>query len=192
VDADAQLLPLNDRPALVAGLGNHGELAAGQPFPPGLDEVEVGVGSDHAHRPAGDIGQAPLRLVARVGTELGEAGREHDREAHALLDAVFQHGQRVADEHDGQVDLVGDVQHAAVRGRSVDGGFAGVDRVDGVGASGEETLPGLAPLRPLRAALGVRGADDRDGPWGEQGSPVNGTQRDGAPAHVQRGPGVVG
>ncbi len=92
LDADAEYLALGDRAALVAGLRDDHQLLAGKSLRPRLEDVEVGVRTDHAHGAARELGETCLGLVALGGADLAEAGREHDRERHPLADALLDRG----------------------------------------------------------------------------------------------------
>ncbi len=108
-DGDAQVLGLEDGPALVARLGDQGDPLARQVVAERLERVEVGVGPEQAGvRAVDDVAQPRLlRLAVRAG--LGEAGGEDDREPRLLVEDRLERLDGVAGEDHGEVDVVVDI-----------------------------------------------------------------------------------
>ena len=182
-DGDAQVLALRDRSPLEAGLGHDGQLLAADVLSPRLEDVEIGVRSQHTHRPRGELFQAPLCVVTLLGPHLREAGGEHHGGPHAQLEAVLQDRQRLAHQHDGQVDGERHGPDRRVRRRAQDLRLRRVHRHDR-GTAGGQPFVHLEPLRPLLRPLGVGGADHDDGAGGHEGVPVDRAQGQGAPVEV--------
>ena len=99
------------------------------------------------------------------------------------VEAVLQDRQRLAHQHDGQVDGEGDVPDRRVGRRTQDLGLRRVHRHHR-GAAGAEPFVHLEPLRPLLRALRVGGADHDHGARGHEGVPVDRAQGQGAPVEV--------
>ena len=128
LDADAEHLALRDRPPLVSGLRDDHELLAREALRPGLEDVEVGVRADDPHRAARELGESRLGRSSLVGAHFPEAGREHDGERDALRQALLDGRDRVAHEHDGNVDVTRNVADRAVGASAED---VGLRRVHG-------------------------------------------------------------
>ena len=133
--------------------GGHQRHAGG-----GVDHAH-GLGADHPHPP----GVGPLDdLGLGAGRQLVEAGAEHHQATHPLATALLHHLEHAGGGHghDGEVDPVGDLEHA------LEGPHAGhvpAGRVDGVDGPVEPTHHEVAEhLVPDTAGLAT-GTDHRDG-----------------------------
>ncbi len=184
-EPDAQLLEGVDGPALVAGLGDQGDGRAVEVVAELLEGVEVGVGAEEAQARPPDRGGEPGLGGGAGVSGLGEAGGEGDGELHLGLGQFLDHRQRIADEEDGEVHLLGQVGHGRVAGQPEDRGAGGVHGVD----------PGADALRPgdelagdagVRSALGVGGADDGHGLGPEEPVQVGDIGVQGPSADVHR------
>ena len=145
----------------MAGLGDDRHLLPGQPLLPGLEHVEVGVRSEDPHRPRGQLPQLPFGGEPFRGTDFRKAGREHDGDSNALLDAFLEDGNRLAHQHDGEVKVEWNVGDATVGRRAQDLRLRGMHRHDG-GATRAETVTDLDPLVALLGTFRLRGAHDRN------------------------------
>ena len=118
---------------------------------PRPEDVEIGVGPQHPHGPRRQLLEAPLRLVTLLGPHLGEAGGEDHRGPHAKFEAVLQDRQRLAHQHDGQVDGEGDVPDRRVGRRAEDLALRGVHRHDR-GAARRSAVRAPGAIAPVAAS----------------------------------------
>jgi hypothetical protein len=184
--ADAELLTLEDGPALMAALGDQRDRPTGQVGAELLEGVEVRVGTEQMQLAPGDeLLHLPLELLA-LGADLGEAGGEHHRESGLLLDRLLERRQRVADEDHGEVDVGRHVEHRTVARDAVDLVAVGVDR-EHAGARGPGPCRDLLVHRGVGLPRGVGGADHRHGAGAEEHVEVERAGRHGPPGHVARG-----
>src|SRR5581483_765838 len=120
----------------------------------------------------GPITRMPWRWARRIrsrstAARFGEAGRDHHDAFHllggALADDLGNGDGRHAD--DGQVDVVGDLEHGRVGPHPADVGRLRVDRID---RPLEITVEEVAEDLVADAARRLPGADDGDRPGGEE------------------------
>jgi hypothetical protein len=183
-EPDADVLALEDRPALVPALGDEGDGLAREVVAEGLEGVEVGVGPEHVDVAVGDERlHAGLQALA-FGPDLGEAGGEHHRELRLLLDDLLEGGYGVADQDGGHVDVRGHVEDAAVALHAVDLVAVGVDEEHGR-ARLLGPAPDLGRHRRIGPAGVVRRADDGDRLRGEERVEVDRPRLHGAPGDVE-------
>ena len=132
---------------------------------------------------------AGLEALA-LGTHLGEAGGENDRELGLLLDDLLEGRHGVADEDGGQVDVGRHVEDGRIARQAADLLSIGIDEKD-VGAGLLGPLPDLGGHRRVGAAGIVGRADDGDGLRGEERVEVDRPRLDGAARDVEpRRPGA--
>jgi hypothetical protein len=129
---DAEVLGLEDRPALVPRLRDERDPPALDVVAEQLEGVEVGVGPEQVG--ARRLHQGRQRRLQRlaVGADLGEAGGEDHRVARRLGQHRLEALDGVAGEDHGEVDLVaGHGLDRPVARQAVDGIPVRVDVVDG-------------------------------------------------------------
>ena len=120
-EADAELLALEDRPALVAALRHERDRGTGEVGAEVGEGVEVGVGAEQAGVAAAREPREPGLEHLAGGADLREPGREDDRElrllVHRLLEVVddpFGTG-----EQHREIDVAGHVANRRVRGHTL-------------------------------------------------------------------------
>ncbi len=139
-ETDAELLALEDRATLVAGLGHERDRRTFEVVTEALERVEVRVRPEEAHIAALDqLGQARLELLA-VLARLREAGGEDDRELGLAGEHLFEGVDGPAGEDDREVDVAGDVEDGRVDLVAED---RLVVRVDGVEGGAVRLRPGV-------------------------------------------------
>ncbi len=161
-EGDAELRPLDEGAALVAGLGDQSDAAAATSGGLGedLEGVGVGVRSEDADAVAG--GHLPhFTFEGRsLLAHLGETGGEDEDVGHAVLPAFLDHldHDAGADVDDGQGDLGRDVGDVLVDGDIADGTALGVHQVPGVTPAFAVGTPD-----PGRVRVAVDRSHDGDG-----------------------------
>ena len=180
---DAELLALEDRPALVAALGDERDRGPGQVVAELREGVEVRVRPEQVGRALPDQLAQPGLERLTVGAGLGEAGGEDHREAGAAGDHLLEGLHGPAGEDDREVDVAGHVRDRRVAAHAEDGLVHRVHR--------EER--GVVRVRPFLDAKGHRRvrlparlgrADHRDGPRVQEDVEVDVAQAQGATADV--------
>src|SRR5205807_8095932 len=95
-EADAEILPLDDRPSLMSALRDQRDFRAGE-VEEGLEGVDVGVRPEQPHAAfARDVFDFLLQRRS-LGADLREAGAEDDHVLDLGGDALLERGDHVAD-----------------------------------------------------------------------------------------------
>ncbi len=179
-EANADLLALEHRPALVTGLRDQRDRRTFEIVAELLERVQVRVRAEQPHVATAHETLEPALTFLALGSRLGESRREDHRELRLAPQHLLECFLGATCEDDREIDVAGDVEDRWVT-RVAKHRFAlGVHRIER-GAVLLRPLRELARHRRVGLRRLIRRADDGDGLRVEEGADVDVAQAERAP-----------